>query len=133
MFGVPPDTPVPQEDKELQQSTALNPNGLLTWQAPDSEQYLVRCTTGLSSVPSIATTRIVVGAINTPNHHHSSYPSLLHFSFNTRAKGKHSKDTIKAFNPPQAPKSTQFLRDLREDHLCSFVAWIIFSFSFLFF
>jgi hypothetical protein len=53
-----------------------------------------------------------------------------------KSKGKHSKDTTKAFNPLQAPKSTQFLRDLREDHLCSFVArvaWIAFFFSFLFF
>jgi hypothetical protein len=37
-------------------------------------------------VPSIATTRIVVGAINTPNHLHSSHPSFLNSTFNTRAK-----------------------------------------------
>jgi hypothetical protein len=117
-------------------STAPNPNGLLTWQAPNSEQCPVWCTTGLSGVPSTTTARVVVGAINTPNHLYSSHPSILHFSFNTRAKGKHSKGTIKAFNPLHAPKSTQLLRDLREDHLCSFVAlvaWIVFSFSFLFF
>jgi hypothetical protein len=36
--------------------------------------------------PSIATAGIVVGAINTPNHHHSSYPSFQTFTFNTRAK-----------------------------------------------
>jgi hypothetical protein len=28
----------------------------------------------------------VVGAINTPNHLHSSHPSFLNFTFNTRAK-----------------------------------------------
>jgi hypothetical protein len=49
--GVPPDCPVPQEDKGLQQSTAPNPNVLLMWQAPDSEQCHVRCTTELSGVP----------------------------------------------------------------------------------
>jgi hypothetical protein len=38
--------------------------------ALDSEQCHIRCTTGLFGVPSTATTRIVVGAINTPNHLH---------------------------------------------------------------
>jgi hypothetical protein len=42
--------------------------------------------TRLSGGPSTATTGIVVGAINTPNHHHSSNPSFSLFSFNTRAK-----------------------------------------------
>jgi hypothetical protein len=81
-----PNYPVPQEDKGLQRSTAPNPNGLLASHAPDSEQCHVRCTTRLSGVPSTTTTRIVVGAINTPNHHHSSYPSFQPFTFNTRAK-----------------------------------------------
>jgi hypothetical protein len=36
--------------------------------------------------PSTATAGIVVGAINTPNHHHSSHPSFLNSTFNTRAK-----------------------------------------------
>jgi hypothetical protein len=66
LSGVPSDCPVSQEDKGLQWSTAPNPNGLLTLQAPDSEQCHVRCTTGLSGVPSTATARLVVGAINTP-------------------------------------------------------------------
>jgi hypothetical protein len=66
LYGVPPDCPVPQEDKGLQWPTAPNPNGLLTWQASDSEQCHVWCTTGLAGVPLTTTTRIVVGAINTP-------------------------------------------------------------------
>jgi hypothetical protein len=37
LSGVPPDCPVPQEDKGLQQSTAPNPNGQMTWHAPDNE------------------------------------------------------------------------------------------------
>jgi hypothetical protein len=135
LSGVPPDYPVPQEGKGLQRSTAPNPNDLLTWQAPDSEQCHVRYTTGLSDVPSTTTARIVVGAINTPQpppFKRSKPPTLI---IQYKSKGKHSKDIIKAFNPLQAPKSTQLLRDLREDHLCSFVAlvaWIDFSFSFLF-
>jgi hypothetical protein len=68
------------------------------------------------------------------------YPQPLSFKpskfselhIHCKSKGKHCKDTIKAFNPLQAPKSTLLLRDLWEDHLCSFVAWIAFSFSFLF-
>jgi hypothetical protein len=86
--------------------------------------------------PSTATAGIVVGAINTPQpppFKPSKPPALL---IQYKSKGKHSKDTIKACNPLQAPKSTQLLRYLREDHLCSFVAlvaWIAFSFSFLFF
>jgi hypothetical protein len=51
LSGVPPDCPVPQEDKWLQWSNAPNLNGWLTWHAPDSEQCHVRCTTGLSDVP----------------------------------------------------------------------------------
>jgi hypothetical protein len=50
LSGVPSDCPVLQEDKGLQQSTAPNPNGWLTWHAPDSEQCYVHCTTGLSGV-----------------------------------------------------------------------------------
>jgi hypothetical protein len=51
LSGVPPDCPVPQEDKGLQQSITPNPNGRLTWHTPDNEQCSVRCTTGLSGVP----------------------------------------------------------------------------------
>jgi hypothetical protein len=48
---VPPDSPVQQENKRLQRSTAPNPNGLLPCQASDNEQCHVRCTTRLSGVP----------------------------------------------------------------------------------
>jgi hypothetical protein len=51
LSGVPPDCPVPQEDKELQWSTAPNPNSRVTWHAPNSKQCSVWCTTGLSGVP----------------------------------------------------------------------------------
>jgi hypothetical protein len=111
------------------------PNGLLTWQAPNSEQYPVRCSTGLSSVP------INSNAWNSGWGYKYPQPPLFRLSkpptllIQYKSKGKHSKETIKAFNPLQAPKSIQLLRDLREDHVCSFVAlvaWIAFSFSFLF-
>jgi hypothetical protein len=70
-------------------------------------------------------------AINTPNHLHSSRPSFLKFTFNTRAI-TFIQDTFQRSNPLQASKSTQLLSDLREGVLCSFVAlvaWIAFSFS----
>jgi hypothetical protein len=51
MSGVVPDSPVLLQDKWVQRSTAPNPNGVLTWSTPDSEQYPIRCTTGLSGVP----------------------------------------------------------------------------------
>jgi hypothetical protein len=87
MSGVPLDYLVQLQDKKLQWSTARNPNGVLTWHALDSERCSVRCLTGLSGAPSTTTARIVVGAINIPNHLHSSYPSFLNSTFNTRAKG----------------------------------------------
>jgi hypothetical protein len=51
LSSVPPDCPMPQEDRRLQRSTAPNPNGRLMWQSPNSEQCHIRCTTGLSGVP----------------------------------------------------------------------------------
>jgi hypothetical protein len=51
LSGVPPDCLVPQEDRRLQRSTAPNPNSRLMWHSPGSEQYSVRCTTGVSGVP----------------------------------------------------------------------------------
>jgi hypothetical protein len=111
-------------------------NGLLTWQALDSEQCHVRCTIGLSGVPIDSNSWNSGCGYKYPQpplFKPSKPPTLL---IQYKSKGKHSKDTIKAFNPLQAPKSTQLLRDLREDHLCSFVAlvaWIAFSFPFLFF
>jgi hypothetical protein len=51
LSGVPPDYLVQQKDRRLQRSTALNPNGRLTWHSTDNEQCSVRCTTGLSGVP----------------------------------------------------------------------------------
>jgi hypothetical protein len=40
-----------QEDKELQWSTAPNPNDRLTLHATNNEECHIRCTTGLSGVP----------------------------------------------------------------------------------
>jgi hypothetical protein len=69
--------------------------------------------------PSTAPARIVVGAINTPNHHHSSHPSFR--PSHSILEQRHTlQDTIKGSNPLQVPKSTQVLSDLREGNLCFF-------------
>jgi hypothetical protein len=81
-----PDCPVPQEDKGLQRSTAPNPNGLLMWHAPDSEQCHVRCTTRLPRMPIDSNDWNSGWSYKYPNHHHSSHPSFLNSTFNTRAK-----------------------------------------------
>jgi hypothetical protein len=95
LYGVPPDCTVSQEDKGLQWSTAPNPNDRLTWHAPDNEQCHVWCTTELSGVPSTATTRIVVGAINTPQppSFNLSKFSKLHIQY--KSKSTHSKTQSK--------------------------------------
>jgi hypothetical protein len=43
---------VHQKDRRLQRTTAPNPNGRLTWHAPDSEQYSVRCAPNCPVCPS---------------------------------------------------------------------------------
>jgi hypothetical protein len=43
MSGVTLDCAVQLQDKELQLSTAPNPNGMLMWHAQDSEQCPIRC------------------------------------------------------------------------------------------
>jgi hypothetical protein len=46
---------------------------------------------------------LVVGAINTPNHHHFKYPSIHYSSFNTRAIHNTPRHKSK---PPIKSKST---------------------------
>jgi hypothetical protein len=117
---VPPDSSVPQEDKGLQWSTAPNPNGRLTWQAPDSEQCYVRCTTRLSDMP--------INNNNWSSGWGYKYPPTTTIQAIQVFRPSHSilehrhtlQDTIKGSKPLQVPKSTQVLSDLREDHLCFF-------------
>jgi hypothetical protein len=82
LSGVPPDCPVHQKDRGLQRSTAPNPNCRLN-SGVSGAPRTVRCAHQQSSRP---TDIIVVGAINTSIHHHSSHPSIPLSSFNTIAK-----------------------------------------------
>jgi ferredoxin len=97
--------PVKLHDKELQRSTAPNPNRQLTWHAPDTEQCPVRCTTRLSGAPSIATTRIVIGAINTPQPPPFKSSKFSELHIHCKSKILHSKtqsiDQILSKSPNQ--------------------------------
>jgi hypothetical protein len=105
MSGAPPDCLVQLEDKGLQRSTALNLNVQLTWHAPDTEQCHVRCTTGLSGAPSTTTTRIVVGAINTPQPPPFKSSKFYELNIQYKSKRLHSKtqpiDQILSKHPNQ--------------------------------
>jgi hypothetical protein len=102
---------VPQEDKGLQRSTAPNPNGLLTWHAPDNEQCHVWCITGLSGVP--------IDSNGWNSGWGYKYPQPPPFKL-SKFSALHIQYTIKRSNPLQASKSTQLLSDLREGVLCFF-------------
>jgi hypothetical protein len=108
LSGGAPDCPVPQEDKLSNGRRSQNPNGWVTWrrtrQCPVAHRT-VRC--ALRQQPS-PTACWWLRAISTPNHHNSKHPSLLKFSFNTRAS---------AFTPRHQPPS-----DLRE---CLFVFFVL--------
>jgi hypothetical protein len=73
-----------------------------------TRQWIVRCPvrTGLSDAPVDRklkpTARIVVGAINTPNHHHSMYPSFPLSTLNTRAKNSFQRH-IQSFQSSPSP------------------------------
>jgi hypothetical protein len=78
---------------ELQQ---LNPNGWVTWLA----HRTVRCAHRHQPSP---TTTLMVGAINTPNHHTSRHPSFSANTFNTRASALNISVGV---SRPGVPKPT---------------------------
>jgi ribosomal protein L40E len=65
LSGAPPDYPVAQ----LSEAPTVEPNDLVTWLA----HRTVRCTIRQQPPPTVL---LVVGAINTPNHHTSKHPSF---------------------------------------------------------
>jgi hypothetical protein len=50
---------------------------------------------------------LVVGAINTPNHHHFKYPSFLDISFNTIASAINTRHNSIESKPLQVPNPLQ--------------------------
>ena len=77
-----------------------NPNGWVTWLA----HRTVRCAHRQTASPTVG---LVVGAINTPNHHHSKHPSFSDISFNTRASAINTRHNSKESKPLQVPNSLQ--------------------------
>jgi hypothetical protein len=117
---VPPDCSVPQEDKVLQRSNALNPNDRLKWHAPDSAQCHVWCTAELSGVPIDNNSWNSGWGYKYPPTTTIQAIQVFRTSHSILEQRHTLQDTIKGPNPLQVPKSTQVLSDLREDHLCLF-------------
>jgi hypothetical protein len=104
LSGGAPDCPVPQEDKLSNGRRSQNPNGWVTWrrtrQCPVAHRT-VRC--ALRQQPS-PTACWWLRAISTPNHHNSKHPSLLKFSFNTRASAFTPRHKSKDQSLSKSPK-----------------------------
>jgi hypothetical protein len=82
--------------------------------------------------PSTAMAGIVIGAINTPNHHHSSHPSFQNFTFNIRAKENTPKTQSKHSIPSKFQNQLNCLETWERFICVSFVAliaWIVLFFS----
>jgi hypothetical protein len=66
----------------------------------------VRCAHRQTASPTVG---FVVGAINTPNHHHSKYPSFSDISFNTRASAINTRHNSKESKLLQVPIHSKLL------------------------
>jgi hypothetical protein len=103
LSGVAPDCPMQQDDKALQRSTALNPNGCADVARTGQCTVTVRWRTRLSGAPinnrNQPTARSGCEAINTPQppHSHPSKPSKIFINY--KSKSPTLQDTIKAINP----------------------------------
>jgi hypothetical protein len=71
-----------------------NPNGWVTWLA----HRTVRCAHRQTASPTVG---LVVGAINTPNHHHFKHPWFSDIPFNTRASAINTRNNSKESKPLQ--------------------------------
>jgi hypothetical protein len=81
-----------------------NPNGWVTWLAHRTVSGGVRCAHRQTASSTVG---FVVGAINTPNHHHSKHPSFSDISFNTRASAINTRHNSIESNPLQVPNPLQ--------------------------
>jgi hypothetical protein len=100
-----------------QRSDDVSCTGQWTVQCPVRHRT-VRCACRRRTQP-IA--RIVVGAINTPDHHHSSHPSFPLSTFNTKAKITLQRHIQSLQSSPSAiikSGDQKCLCDLREGDLC---------------
>jgi hypothetical protein len=105
LSGAAPDYPVPPRCQNSNGRNRQNPNGWVTWLT----HRTVRCAHRQTASPTVG---LVVGAINTPNHHHSKHPSFSDFTFNTRASAINTRHNSKESNSLQSPEPLQTLSDL---------------------
>jgi hypothetical protein len=62
----------------------------------------------------------MVGAINTPNHHHSRDPSFQHIAFNTRALDFTPRHKQEIKSSPKSKNHSKHLVTSERDFSCSF-------------
>jgi hypothetical protein len=129
MSGVAPNCPVQQKDKGFQQSTAPSPQRA-RWRGVHRivnsdctvRHRTVRCAHHQQKQPTV---RKWLEAINTPQPPHSKPSKYSELPNQYKSKANHSKTHSKHSIHSKFSKSTLVLRDLREDHLCSFALLLL--------
>jgi hypothetical protein len=113
---------VPQ-GRRIQQSSATNPNGRLTWYAPNNEQCRVWCAPDCRVRPSTKGCCFLYNNYNcgggykyTPTTTIQNTQAFNTSTFNTRAMN--SFQDIQSFQSPQVPQLRQVISDLRESDSC---------------
>jgi hypothetical protein len=104
MSGAAPDCSVPPRSQSSNGRNCQNPNGWVMWLA----YRTVRCAHRQTASPTVG---LVVGAIKTPNHHHSKHPSFSDISFNTRASAINTRHNSKESTPLQVLNTLQTSSD----------------------
>jgi hypothetical protein len=109
-------------------NSSKTPMDTLTWRAPDSEKWL---SSALPDCPLChrqqkqPTTKKWLEAINTPQSPHSLTSKYFELPIQYKSKANHLKTHSKHSIHSKFPESTLVLRDLREDHLCSFALLLL--------
>ena len=105
LSGAAPDCPVPLEDKASNGQKLPKPNGWVTWLA---HRTVSGAPIDSSPTPTVG---LVIGAINTPNHHHSRYPSFSDISLNARASAFNTRHNSIESKPLQVPIPLKAISD----------------------
>jgi hypothetical protein len=101
LTGAAPDCPMPQDVRaptvETVRTLTVGCRGWCTGQCP-------MCAHRQTASPTVV---LVLGDINTPNHHHSKYPCFSDISFNTIASAINTRHNSKESKPLQVPNTLQ--------------------------
>jgi hypothetical protein len=134
-----PDCPVPQEYNSSNVRLLPNPNSWVTWRRTGQPTVPVWWRTRLSDAPITSshppTSTLVVGAINTPNHHNTNNPSILNIAFNTRAIAstpRHNQSDRSTQSPQINSSALGLVRGSLVFLCCSCLLGLDFFFSFQF-